>query len=128
MVVLAGEDKTISYQDLQHDIGILLYGRPTSTYRIPKWLAKICAAILNIKDSFIQPWMIEFADDHYELDITRARTMLGWNPKHSLRNNLPKMIGILKSNPLEWYKINGLVPPKKLIKKETKKSSHATAI
>ena len=34
--------------------------------------------------------MIDLADDHYDLDISRARTLLGWEPKHSLRETLPE--------------------------------------
>jgi hypothetical protein len=36
--------------------------------------------IPGIEDPFIQSWMIDLADDHYELDISRARTLLGWEP------------------------------------------------
>jgi len=59
-------------------------------------------------DPFIKPWMIDRANDHYALDITRARTLLGWEPKRSLRATLPKMIAALKLDPLGWYRENKL--------------------
>lgn len=122
LTLVAGEDKTISYQNLQQDIRILLFGKSVATYRIPKSVAKVGAWISQwnpFSDKpFIQPWMMEFADDHYTLDTTRARTMLGWIPKHSLRNTLPKMISNLKSNPIHWYLTNGLSPPKWLKKED----------
>jgi nucleoside-diphosphate-sugar epimerase len=38
----------------------------------------------GIDEPFIKPWMIPHADDHFELDITRARELLGWQPQHRL--------------------------------------------
>jgi hypothetical protein len=60
---------------------------------------------------FIKPWMIDLATDNFELDIVRARTLLGWEPKHSLRDTLPKMIPALKADPFAWYRENELKPP-----------------
>jgi dTDP-D-glucose 4,6-dehydratase len=65
-------------------------------------------------DPFIKPWMIDRANDHYALDITRARTQLGWGPKRSLRDTLPKMVSGLKADPLAWYRENELEPSSKV--------------
>ena len=43
--------------------------------------------------------MIDLADDHYEMDITKAQKTLGWSPKHSLETTLPLMIAELKKDP-----------------------------
>jgi hypothetical protein len=59
-------------------------------------------------DPFIKPWMIDRANDHYALDIARARTLLGWEPKRSLRETLPKMVAALKADPLGFYRGNNL--------------------
>ena len=37
---------------------------------------------------FVKPFMVELADDHYELDISRAQALLGWAPRHALLNIL----------------------------------------
>jgi nitric oxide synthase oxygenase domain/subunit len=55
--------------------------------------------------------MIDIADDHYELDITRARSLLGWTPKRRLLDTLPRMIHALKTDPVAWYKTNKLEAP-----------------
>jgi hypothetical protein len=55
--------------------------------------------------------MIDVAQDNMELDITRARTMLGWKPQHSLRDTLPKMVSGLKAGPFTWYHENELKLP-----------------
>ncbi len=52
--------------------------------------------------------MIDMADDHMEIDISKAKELLDWKPEHSLRNELPKMISVLKADPEKWYKQNKL--------------------
>jgi uncharacterized membrane protein len=54
--------------------------------------------------------MVDNADAHYQLDISRARDLLGWEPKHSLRDTLPKIVAALRSNPPSWYRANKLNP------------------
>jgi nucleoside-diphosphate-sugar epimerase len=110
--LLIGEPETMSYDAIQREISCLLYNRDFDTFRIPKMIARIgawvkCALAFKHKP-FIRPWMIDFADDHYELDITRAQKTIGWSPRNSLAKTLPKMIEALKKDPIQWYKVNGL--------------------
>jgi nucleoside-diphosphate-sugar epimerase len=124
---IIGEDRTMSYDELQRSISQLVDGRPLTTYRIPKWFAKLGAWILDrspiMKEAFIQPWMIDIADDHYQLDITRAKEFLGWRPKNFVGSSLPKMIKALKADPLGWYQVNDLTAPSWL-KKKYERISH----
>jgi len=112
LVLLLGESKTLSYDRMQRMISHLIRGKEFKTWRVPKWLAKIGAWVLGhipfFPPPFIKPWMIDLADDHYELDISLAKKVLGWNPKYSLEKTLPRMIDELKANPAAWYKINQL--------------------
>lgn len=112
LVLLIGEGKTLSYDELQKKISFLLFGKEIVTYGMPKPLAKVGAWVENhapfVKDEFIQPWMIDLADDHYDLDISKAKRVLGWAPKYSLEKTLPKIILDLKHDPIAWYKKNGL--------------------
>lgn len=105
-VVIISEDKTLSFDQLQRKISFFLFGKEMKTFRIPKIVAKIGAYFQ--RNSFIKPWMIDLADDNYNMDITRAKKLLGWTPKRSLETTLPKMISDLKSSPVAWYKENGL--------------------
>jgi nucleoside-diphosphate-sugar epimerase len=103
------EPKTYSYQKLQNVIGELLHGEEWKTIEIPKPLAKVGAWAQDVVgDPFIKPWMIDLADDHYEMDISRAATYLGWEPKNDLISTLPEMIRKLKKDPEKWYKKNKL--------------------
>lgn len=119
-VFLIGEDKTVPYGELQARLGELLHGRKWVTSQIPKPLAKTGAWLqekTHTGDPFIKPWMIDLADDHYELDITHAKEVLGWKPKHSLEETLPAMVEGLKQDPAAWYNKNKLEIPPDLKKK-----------
>lgn len=120
-VLLIGEPKTLSYDCIQQTISCLLYNRCMCTYRVPKWFAKLGAWVLCLfswkHKPFIRPWMVDLADDHYELDIGRAKKLLGWTPRHSLEESLPLMIADLKKDPVRWYKKNQLTLSKHQLKK-----------
>lgn len=104
-----GEPVTPTYQELQDKIGKLIHGEKWETYEMPKPLAKAGAWMQNqLGDAFIKPWMIDRADDHYELDISRAKEYLGWEPKHRLMDTLPGIVESLKRDPEQWYKNNNL--------------------
>ncbi len=114
---LIAEPTTMSYGALQDRIGELVHSREWPTLRIPKAAARAGAWLqqkLPGVDPFIKPWMIELADDHYPVEITRARERLEWTPKHFLSDVLPSMVAELKRNPVEWYEKNKLPLPKAL--------------
>jgi len=109
--LLVGEPETLSYDEIQRTVGRLLHEEEWKTQEIPKALAKTGAWVedeILQEEPFIKPWMVDFADDHYELDVTRAQTLLGWEPKHSLRPALPVILDALKSDPVGWYRDNKL--------------------
>jgi nucleoside-diphosphate-sugar epimerase len=113
-VLLLGESDVMSFAELQHDFARLIHGQKYwVTLPVPKLLAKIGAWVqekMPGSDPFIRPWMIDRADDHYALDTSLARTLLHWEPQHSLRKSLPAMVASLKADPKAWYKENGLEP------------------
>jgi len=121
--LLIGEPGTESYEALQEQIGCLVHGEAWRTHPIPETVAKAGSwlqhqAVKVIPDfidrgiePFIQPFMIPLADDHYELDISRARRLLSWEPRHSLRASLPRMIERMKHAPYAWYRRNKIPTP-----------------
>lgn len=120
--LLIGEPEALSYDELQHTLSRRIQGKDWETLSIPGQLAplsKVGAFVLEKlpgADPFLRPWMIDRANDHYALDITRARELLGWEPKRSLRETLPKMVAALKADPLGWYRENDLEPPDRLVR------------
>jgi nucleoside-diphosphate-sugar epimerase len=123
-VILIGEPQTIGYEDLQDRLGRLIHGEEDwATIRVPAPIAAAGAwaqdkaeplipdAIDGGERPFIQPFMTKMASDHYELDIARARELLGWEPRHRLSRTLPKIVETLKNDPAAWYEANHVPPP-----------------
>lgn len=115
--LLLGEPEALSYDELQHTFARLIHGEDWETVEVPGALAPLAKAGTWVMerlpggDPFVKPWMIDRANDHYALDITRARTLLGWEPQRSLRGTIPKMIAALKSDLPGFYRENDLELP-----------------
>lgn len=122
--ILIGEPAAIGYDALQDEIGYLIHGRKDwPTLRLPKPVAAAGAwaqeklepaipdAIDKGEEPFIKPFMVRMADDHYALDLGRARELLDWSPRRQLKHTLPAMIANLKRDPLKWYRANGVTRP-----------------
>jgi nucleoside-diphosphate-sugar epimerase len=114
-IFLIAEPDVMSYAELQDQLGELIHHKEWPTIRIPKVMARAGAwaqeKIAGEEETFIKPWMVDLADAHYPVAIGHARERLGWEPKHSLRETLPEMIGGLKQDPQKWYEMNGLSWP-----------------
>ncbi len=123
-----GEPDAMSYDEMQKEIARVLYGEDWATLSVPKPIAKAGAWVENQlpveEKPFIKPWMIDRADDNYELNIAKAHQELGWTPTHTLRGTLPEMLEGLKVDPLKWYHINKLHPPQWLKDQEATKGHH----
>lgn len=116
LVLLLGEDEAMSYKELQETLGRLIHNRPWPTFRIPEVVAKIGAFLQSktpfMREPFIKPWMIEYADDQYDLNISQVRKFLNWEPQNKLRDVLPSMVKALKEDPDRWYQEHKMVKPR----------------
>ena len=121
--ILIGEPDAIGYDALQDRLGQLLHGEDWATMRVPAGLAAVGAwaqdkaeplvpdALDDGERPFIRPFMTKMASDHYALDITRARQLLDWQPRHKLADELPAIVDTLKRDPAAWYKANRITQP-----------------
>ena len=113
-VLLIGEPEALSYDELQHSFMRQIHDESYEEFDVPGPIAKLGAwAEENIlgQKPFIKPWMIDRANDHYALDTSRAKQILGWVPQQSLRKSIPKMVAALKADPLAFYEQNELELP-----------------
>lgn len=123
LTLLLGEPETMSYGEIQAELGDLIHTEHWETRTVPKslaklglglqaWLGPLVPGTLDQGEApFLRPWMVTQADAHYALDIRRAQTLLGWTPQHRLRETLPRMVAALKADPAACYASNGLTPP-----------------
>jgi nucleoside-diphosphate-sugar epimerase/uncharacterized membrane protein len=124
IAILAGEPEVMNYAALQSRIGELIHGEAEwQTLSLPTPLAKT-GARMQVKSEpvvpdafdegeapFIKPFMIDMAEDHYALDISRARDLLGWAPAHRIEDGLANLVDSLKDDPAAWFRANGITPP-----------------
>ncbi|MBA3525848.1 MAG: NAD-dependent epimerase/dehydratase family protein [Sphingomonas sp.] len=111
--LVIGEPDALGYAEIQDIVHCEVHGKEWTTVRIPKAVAKIGAWLQKEvlgQDRFVQQWMIDEASSHYIVDSGRARQLIGWEPKHSLRETLPRIVAALKADPQQWYKANKLNP------------------
>ncbi len=122
---LIGEPEAISYGALQQTLARLIHDEEDwRTLTVPEPVAKLGARVEAASEPivpdvidqgekpFIRAFMIDLADDHYALDISRARDRLGWTPEHRLEDALPDLVAALKDDPHGWYEANGITPPR----------------
>jgi hypothetical protein len=125
--ILIGEPAALGYDALQDELGYLMHGAEDwPTLRLPQTAAAVGAwaqarlepvipdAFDKGEKPFVRPFMMWLADDHYDLDISRARKLLGWEPRHSIKQELPAMVRSLKKDPIGWYKRHGIAPPSEM--------------
>ncbi len=122
--ILVGEADAVGYDALQDRLGALMHGvADWPTMQVPKTIAAaglwaqarlepvIPDAIDKGEAPFVRPFMAEMADDHYALDTRLARDLLGWEPHHSFKDELPRLVQSLKDDAPGWYRRNGVTPP-----------------
>jgi nucleoside-diphosphate-sugar epimerase len=115
--ILIGESEPPSYGELQDYIGRAIHGDGWTTLYVPPALARAGATVMNRLfdgETFAKPFMVDLADKHYALNISRAAELLQWRPQHKLRNVLPKIIRNLLNEPAEWYAKNGISQPQEV--------------
>lgn len=124
LVLLAAEEDSISYRDLQTTFGKLIHNKDWPMIWIPKPVAKAGAWLQGLSPigpkPFIKPWMVNLADDNYQVSMEKARKVLGWSPKRALRTILPKMVENLKADPFAWYRRHK-IPITHAVKKQVEK-------
>jgi len=113
---MVGEDVPIPYRDIQQTASQVLHGRDFEVLRVPKFLARQGARVMQGlasargDRSFIKPWMIEYAGEHFELDTTKTSAELDWRPRHDMRDELPQIVARARDKPDEWLARNDARP------------------
>jgi len=110
--VLIGESEATTYSQIATIVDNELYGFKLPKIRVPKWLARFGALCLTkvSKREFYQPWMIDFADEHYQFNLNGTLEQLDWIPTRKLTNELPEMIRRARQQPVEWRNLNAKRP------------------
>ena len=114
--LLVGEPEPVTYQTIHQMACRVFLDTTLPLLPMPKALAKFGSLLLGGvvglmgRRRFIRPWMVSFAGEHFEFDISETTRALGWVPTHRLHQKLPRILGIAKHHPNLWLTTNELRP------------------
>lgn len=113
---MVGEDEPVTYRKVQDVAARTIHGSSGDIRRVPKFVARqgarFMSGLAQLKGdrAFIQPWMIDYAGEHFDLDIDPTRHDLGWSPQHDMHAELPEICARARDNPEEWRALNDARP------------------
>jgi nucleoside-diphosphate-sugar epimerase len=113
---LIGEEHPVTYAQIQTEASRAFFEKPLKVLRVPKVLARQGARVLDGlarlegASSFIKPWMVDFAGEHFEFDLTKTKAELGWTPRHHLADLLPTICARARKFTPEWKRRNAERP------------------
>ena len=96
------------YQELQDIISTEIHGKKNSHHRHSKVVCQSRGIYGKFFRKSLYKTLDNRSDDHFEMDSSKAKKLLGWKPKHGLRDALTKMVENLKANPKKFYQVNNL--------------------
>jgi hypothetical protein len=113
-VVLASHPGSTSQNTLYNIANKYNYGTAPKPLYIPKWFAFIGVIMLNILGKikknrpFERPWMIKYIDTDMRSDPEKTYKLLSWRPiqRYSIERRLLFLIENMKSNPVDWHRLN----------------------
>jgi nucleoside-diphosphate-sugar epimerase len=110
--LLLGESQPTTYRQIAKIVDRQIYGFVIPKIRVPKWFARFGASLLSkiFKREFYQPWMIGFAQEHYQFDLQALFEQLNWTPRRRLCDDLPLIIRNAREHAQEWRELNSRRP------------------
>lgn len=109
---LIGETAPYTYAEIDSAAREAFGQKPRALIQVPKFLAKAGASVLSAvgSEDFVRPWMVDYADEHFAFDVSRAATDLQWRPSRHISDVLPEMCHRADHRRREWTKKNQARP------------------
>jgi nucleoside-diphosphate-sugar epimerase len=114
--LLVGESAPVTNQEIFSAACDAFHRRQVPILKVPPGLAKFGALIIRLisKDNFVQPWMIPFAEEHFEFDLSLTTKVIGWAPARRLSDTLPSMLSLASRDTRHWLMRNERRPWRRL--------------
>lgn len=109
---LVGQQRPVSYEYLHRLASETFHGKQLPLFRVPRAFASLGAHLLNAVSTlfgrrrFLQPWMIQFAGEHFEFDLTHVNNELGWTPWRNLHDDLHRILEFARYHHNLWLEVN----------------------
>lgn len=109
---LIGEARPVTYETIQQTASTVFFGRHSTLVRVPRRLARAGVQVLSRAgvEPFIKPWMVSYSGEHFEFDLSKTTTELGWAPRHDLSRELEAMCRRARDERREWSQRNEARP------------------
>lgn len=106
--LLVGEETPVTNQEIFSATCAAFRRRQVPILKVPPAFAKLGAHVTGLisDDNFVQPWMIAFAEEHFEFDLSRTMQIIGWTPTRQLLGTLPTMLSLASRDTSEWLMRN----------------------
>ena len=114
--LLIGEPSAVTYREIHERASQEFHGYRLPLLWVPRWLAAAGAGILGwVGDifgfrRFLRAWMVPYAGEHFEFDLTSTEASIGWKPQVHLADRLPYILRFAKSQPTDWLAVNQARP------------------
>jgi nucleoside-diphosphate-sugar epimerase len=114
--LLVGERGPVTYREIHERASRTFHGSELPLLPMPAPLAKLGAGVFGLvarlrgRRRFLQPWMVQFAGEHFEFDISETTEHLGWEPRHSLDDRLDRILDTAAHHHDWWRQINEARP------------------
>ncbi|MEM1349572.1 MAG: NAD(P)-dependent oxidoreductase, partial [Myxococcota bacterium] len=109
---LIGQHAPVTYKAIHVATSQAFHGRVLPMFPMPKALALVGALFLNAlawtlgRRRFLQPWMIQFAGEHFEFDLSDTQKELGWAPERTLQDDLERILQVAVYHRNLWREVN----------------------
>lgn len=109
---LIGQKRPVSYEYLHRLASETFHGKKLPLFRVPRGVASLGAHLLNAVSTlfgrrrFLQPWMVQFAGEHFEFDLSHAEAELGWMPWRDLHDDLHRILNFARYHHDLWLEVN----------------------
>ena len=113
-VLNCSTDGSVSHRELFDASTAYFFGTARKPRHIPKPLARVGMSARNAMGRFLgsqpfeRPWMADYIDLQLNVDATRTRELLEWEPHPRLEilRRIPFMLENMKTDPVEWFRRN----------------------
>ena len=113
-ILIAGSNGFSTHKEL-YDLSVRYSsGQVKTPFFIPKWFAYIGVIGMNFMgwffhvETFEKPWMINYIDTQMNIDSSKSRELLSWEPipRYHVMRRFLFLIENMKTDPYHWDQIN----------------------
>ena len=114
--LLIGEASAVTYREIHERASYEFHGYHLPLIWVPSMMAVTGANVLGwLGDRvgirrFLRGWMVPYAGEHFEFDLTPTEASIGWKPQVHLSERLPIILRFAKDQPRNWLAVNQARP------------------